>query len=72
MSQPHHYTLIAAIRLASGKLARDERQFTREQQDEAWREWRALREAPSTAGVILRDPDGRMLAGWLRPAEVTH
>jgi hypothetical protein len=62
----HRYTLNVTTRTASGALVTEERRFTREQQDEAWREWRALREALSTEVLILSYPSGYVLASYDR------
>ena len=63
----YRYTLMVVLRLASGRLAKDERRFTREQQDEAWREWRALREAPNLYSLLLCYPSGYVLASYHPP-----
>lgn len=58
----YRYALSVTSRLASGKLATDVKHYTSDQQDEAWGEWRRLREAPSTRAIFLRYTSGYVLA----------
>jgi len=64
---PHRYTLLVHTRTAPDKVVGDVKHFTRAQQDEAWREWRAVRAAPSTDWCSLRYASGYELASYTRP-----